>query len=78
MNGNDLDREKAAIPANLVQVVNILSETCTPPRRYNEDVEVLLVPRQEKKNTMTVVCVSMKLLLLLHTTQTVSYKEKLM
>ena len=32
MNGNDIEREKSLIPANLVTVVKLLGDTCTHPR----------------------------------------------
>ena len=58
MNGTDIEREKAGIPTNLISVINMLGDSCSPPRRWNPEIEVILIPRQEKKNNDCGCCVN--------------------
>jgi hypothetical protein len=58
MNSNDMELEQSKIPQNLLNVVNMLGETCTHPRRWNQQVQVLLVPRQEKRHNDCGWCVN--------------------
>ena len=58
MNGTDIAREKAAMPHNLISVINMLGDSCSPPRRWNPEIEVILVPRQEKKHNDCGCCVN--------------------
>ena len=58
LNGTDLAREKASVPPNLHKIVSLLGESATPTRHWNSDIEVILVPRQQKKNNDCGCCVN--------------------
>ena len=58
LNGTDLEREKQRIPPNLYKVISILGNCLDPPRQWNPEIEVVLVPRQAKHNNDCAACVN--------------------
>ena len=58
MNGTDLEQEKASVPANLHRIMSIVGDSVNPPRRWNPNIEVILVPRQQKRNNDCGCCVN--------------------
>ena len=58
LNGTDLEREKQRIPPNLYKVISILGNCLDPPRQWNPEIKVVLVPRQAKHNNDCAACVN--------------------
>ena len=58
MNGTDVEREKQRIPHNLYNVISVLGASLQPPRHWNPDIQVILVPRQHKQNNDCAACVN--------------------
>ena len=58
MNWTDLEQEKASVPANLHRIMSIVGDSVNPPRRWNPNIEVILVPRQQKRNNDCGCCIN--------------------
>ena len=58
MNGTDMEEAKASVPPNLHHIVSLLGHSVTPTRHWNSVIEVILVPRQQKKNNDCGCCVN--------------------
>ena len=58
MNGPDKEKEQQRIPKNLFNVISILGASLQPPRHWNPDIQVVLVPRQNIKNNDCAACVN--------------------
>ena len=58
MNGTDVQKEKQRIPKNLFNVISILGSSLDPPRQWNPEIEVVLVPRQARNNNDCAACVN--------------------
>ena len=58
MNGIDIEKESQTIPENLIKAVRMLGRSMTPQQLWDEDIPVLLVPRQQKCNNDCGCCVN--------------------
>jgi len=58
MNGTDAEQQKQCIPPNLYHVISVLGASLQPPRSWNPDIQVILVPRQQKQNNDCAACVN--------------------
>ena len=53
-----MEKEKQHLPQNLYNVISILGASLDPPRQWNPDIQVVLVPRQNVKNNDCGACVN--------------------
>ena len=58
MNGTDIEKESQTIPENLIKAIRVLGRSLTPPQVWGEEISVLLVPRQQKRNNYCGCCVN--------------------
>ena len=58
MNGSDIQKEKSSIPPNLINAIRVVGNSLEPPQQWDENIEVLSVPRQQKRNNDCGCCVN--------------------
>ena len=58
LNGTDKEAEIAAIPEDLFQVISAMGQSVQPPIVWSSDIDVILVPRQEKRHNDCGPCVN--------------------
>ena len=58
LNGTDKQAVKDSIPPNLYSILSCLGKSVVPPIQWNKEIEVILVPRQTRKNNDCGPCVN--------------------
>jgi len=58
LNGTDKQAVKDSIPPNLYSILSCLGKSVVPPIEWNKEIEVILVPRQTRKNNDCGPCVN--------------------
>ena len=58
LNGSDTQKEKSSIPPNLINAMRVLGNSLQPPQQWDENIQVLIVPRQQKRNNDCGCCVN--------------------
>jgi len=58
LNGSDIDQKVQGIPENLIKAFRVLGRSMSPPQEWDENISVLLVPRQHKHNNDCGCCVN--------------------
>ena len=58
LNSTDKEAEIAAIPEDLFQVISAMGQSVQPPIVWSSDIDVILVPQQEKRHNDCGPCVN--------------------